>query len=80
MFHTLDNKIWSKDTHSGDTNTRLRCTVGGTEAREDDGGGATHGAEEGLCVFVSTVFLSWLSFQQLGRGSASIDRRHIAVM
>jgi len=47
-MHTLDNQIWSEDTHGRDTNTRFCGSVGGTEAGEDDGGGAAHGTEEGL--------------------------------
>lgn len=49
MQLTLDDQIRAEDTHSGDTNTRLGGTVGGTQASEDDGTGATHGAKEGLC-------------------------------
>ena len=45
---TLDNQIWSKDTHSRDTDTRLCGAVSGAEAGEDDSGCATHGTEEGL--------------------------------
>lgn len=46
--HTLDDKVRSKDTHGGDTNTRLGGSIGGTKAGEDDGGCAAHGTEEGL--------------------------------
>ena len=46
--HTLHDKIGSENTHGGDTNTGLGGTVGGAQAGEDDGGGAAHGAEEGL--------------------------------
>jgi len=54
---TLDNQIWSKDTHGGDTNTGLGGTVGSTEAGEDNGGGATHRTEEWLkaCQFLYHV-------------------------
>lgn len=45
---TLDDQIWSEDTHGRDTNTRLCGTVSGTEAGEDDGGSAAHGTKEGL--------------------------------
>lgn len=63
--HTLHDKIGSENTHGGDTNTGLGGTVGGAHAGEDDGGGAAHGAEEGLssmladgsllCVVVDAV-------------------------
>lgn len=49
MLLTLDDQIRAENTHSGDTNTRLGGTVGGAQASEDDGTGATHGAKEGLC-------------------------------
>ena len=47
-WHTLHDKIRSKDTHGGDTDARLCGSVGGAKAGEDDGGGAAHGTEEGL--------------------------------
>ena len=54
---TLDNQVRAKDTHGRDTNTSLGGTVGSTKAGEDNGGGATHGTEEGLeiCKLVFVV-------------------------
>ena len=46
--HTLDDEIRSKNTHGRDTDARFGGSIGCAKACEDDGGGATHGAEEGL--------------------------------
>jgi hypothetical protein len=45
---TLDDQVRAEDTHGRDTNTGLGGSVGGTEAREDDGGRAAHRAKKGL--------------------------------
>lgn len=45
--NVLDDKVRAEDTHGGDTDTRLGGTVGGAQACEDNGTGATHGAKEG---------------------------------
>jgi hypothetical protein len=45
---TLDNQIRAQNTHSGNTDTCLGSSVGGTETCEDDGGRAAHRTEEGL--------------------------------
>lgn len=45
---TLDDQVRPQNTHSGDTDTRLRRAVGSTQAGEDDGRRAAHGAKEGL--------------------------------
>jgi hypothetical protein len=47
-YRTLNNQVWPKNTHGGDTNTRLCSSICGTEAGEDDGGRAAHRSEEGL--------------------------------
>lgn len=47
-LRTLDDKVRAENTHGGNTNTRLGGTVRGTQAGEDNGTGATHGAKEGL--------------------------------
>ena len=52
-MQTLDNKIRSKNTHSGDTNTGFCCAIGSAEASEDYGGGAAHCAKEWLSKDVS---------------------------
>jgi hypothetical protein len=49
---TLDDQVRAEDTHGRDTNTGLGGSVGGTEAREDDGRRAAHRAEEGLLLLV----------------------------
>lgn len=48
LVRTLDDQVRAEDTHSRDTDTGLCGTVGGTQAGEDNGDGATHGSEEGL--------------------------------
>jgi hypothetical protein len=35
-IHTFDNEIRSQNTHGGNTNTRLGCSIGGAEAGEDN--------------------------------------------
>lgn len=45
---TLHDQVRAEDTHSGDADTRLGGTIGGTQTGEDDGDGAAHGTEEGL--------------------------------
>jgi hypothetical protein len=47
-LRTLNDEIRSQDTHSGDTNTRFRRPVCGTETGEDDRRSAAHCTEEGL--------------------------------
>jgi hypothetical protein len=46
--NVLDNQVRSEDSHSTNTDTSLGGTIGGSEAGEDDGGGATQRTEEGL--------------------------------
>lgn len=46
--HTLHDEIRSENTHCSNANAGLGGSVGSTEAGEDDGCGAAHGAEEGL--------------------------------
>lgn len=46
--HTLDNQVGSQDTHGGNADSRLRGTVGGAEAGENDGRRAAHSTEERL--------------------------------
>ena len=46
--HTLDDQVGAEDTHRANADARLGGAVRGTEAGEDDGGGAAHGAKEGL--------------------------------
>ena len=45
--NTLHHKLGLHDTHAGDTDRALGSAVGRAEHGEDDGGGNTHGAEEG---------------------------------
>lgn len=45
---TLDDQIWTEDTHCGNSNTGLCGSVCRTEAGEDDGCCAAHRSEEGL--------------------------------
>lgn len=47
-FRTLDDEIRAKDTHGGDSDTRLGGTVRSAKAGEDNGAGAAHDTEEGL--------------------------------
>lgn len=48
MFLTLDDQVRAQDTHGSNTNTGFGRAVRGTEAGEDNGSSAAHGAEEGL--------------------------------
>ena len=54
---TLDDEIRSQDSHGGDTDASFGRAVGGAEAGEDDGAGATHRSEERLLGCVSTFML-----------------------
>lgn len=54
LVRTLDDQVRPEDTHGGDTDAGLCGTVGGAEAREDDGGHAAHRSEERLLWQVST--------------------------
>lgn len=51
---TLDDEIWSEDTHSRDTNASFSGTVRSTEACEHDSTRAAHRSEERLFRVVST--------------------------
>jgi len=54
--HTLDDQVWTKDTHGGNTNASLSSTISSAEAGEDNGGGAAHGTEEGLYCSISPLY------------------------
>jgi hypothetical protein len=45
---TSNNQVRSENGHTADTNAGFGGSIGGTEAGEDDGGGAAEGAEERL--------------------------------
>jgi hypothetical protein len=47
---TLDNQIWSENTHSTDTDTRLCCSIRSTKACEYDSGSTAHGTKEWLHI------------------------------
>lgn len=47
-IRTLDNQIWSKNTHSANPDTRLGGSVCSAEAGEDNGRRATHRTKEWL--------------------------------
>ena len=51
---TLNDQVWPKNTHGRDTDAGLCGSIGSTEAGENDGGCASHRAEEGLYVGVNT--------------------------
>ena len=55
--HTLHDEIRAENTHGRDTDTGLGGTVGGTQAREDNGAGAAHGTEEGLLLKLAFVLI-----------------------
>jgi len=48
ISHTLDDQIWSKNTHCANTDTRLCGSICGTEACENNSGGTSHSTEEWL--------------------------------
>jgi len=52
---TLDDKVWSQNTHGRDADTRLGRAVGRAEASEDNGDGAAHSAEERLSIELATA-------------------------
>jgi len=45
--NTLHHQVRSEHGHGRDSNARLRGTITGTDAGENDGAGAAHGTEEG---------------------------------
>ena len=55
VVHTLDDEIRPQDTHGRDTDAGLCGAVGGAEASEDDGAGATHRSEERLFDMLSAI-------------------------
>lgn len=62
---TLHDEIRAKNTHGGDTNTRLGSAVGGTQAGEDDGASAAHRAKEGL--FTCQLRRTWIDSEHRAR-------------
>lgn len=55
--HTLDDQVWSKNTHRGDTDAGLSSTVCGTKTCEDDGRCAAHCSKERLFMRISKVLV-----------------------
>ena len=73
---TLDDQVRAQDTHGSDTNTRLGGTVRGTQAGEDDSGGAAHGTEEGLksmLVGVRDVDVRWMARREWMAGEDKVE-------
>lgn len=71
-MRTLHDKVRAEDTHGGDTNTRLGGTVRSTQAGEDNGTGATHGAEKGLLVMLAGLIIDSHDCEGLVRRLAAV--------
>lgn len=62
--HTLDDEVRTQDTHGANTNTRFGSSIGSTETRENDGGGAAHRTEERL---VDRQYIDLVAYRALER-------------